>query len=171
MGVLAFLSRSGLKPTVGTPGCGSGGAEIALTRINGVAIAGHQGGGSVAEATVRALLTLHGSLAPRRIVSPRRYANVPSTVARPGHGGYIEIVFSPARGPVGTRAHSAAVGVVSARPGSAVMLGAVGWEQLIDRIGALPSPTVRSTPSSASIPDPRSGATGAAGSTPLSPQG
>ncbi len=97
MGVLAFLSRSGLKPTVGTPGCGSGGEEIALTRVNRIAIAGHQGNGSLAEATVRALLTLHGSLAPRRIVSPRRYANAPSAVARSGHGGYIEIVFSPSR--------------------------------------------------------------------------
>jgi soluble lytic murein transglycosylase-like protein len=171
MGVLAFLSRSGLKPTVGTPGCGSGGQEIALTRVNGVAIAGHQGSGSVAEATVRALLTLHGSLAPQRIVTLRRYANAPSTVARPGHSGYIEIVFSPGREPVGTRARSAAVGVVSPRPGSAVMLGAVAWEQLIARIGSLPSPNVRTTPSSASIPDPRSGATGAASSAPLSPQG
>ena len=86
LAVLAFLSRSGLKPTVGTLRCGDGyydvsgyvpadhlGDAVAISEINGVPIAGHQGSGSITDTTIRTLLTLRGEFVPRQIVSLMHY--------------------------------------------------------------------------------------------------
>ncbi len=176
LGVLAFLSRSGLKPTVGTLRCGDGayavsgyvaaghaGDAIAITQINGVPIAGHQGSGSIADTTIRTLLTLQGQFVPARIVSLMRYPGAPTTLARADHGDYIEIVFTPAPvSAVGLKAaatttagaHSAGAGRTAPVPVAIVgELSPAQWEQLITRIAALPAPTVAVKPSSAAILD------------------
>ena len=75
LALLAFLSRSGLKPTVGTLRCGDGaygvagyvsadhlGDAVAITKINGTPVAGHQGPGSITDAAIRTLLTLRGEV-------------------------------------------------------------------------------------------------------------
>jgi soluble lytic murein transglycosylase-like protein len=105
---LAFLSRSGLKPTVGTLACGGSayatsgyvqpghdGDGAAIVAINGVPIAGHQGAGTITDTTIRTLLTLQGKYFPAQIVSLMRYPGAASTLARADHAGYIEIVFAP----------------------------------------------------------------------------
>ncbi len=71
LALLVFLSRSGLKPTVGELRCGStertakgvvttfpAPDTLYLTAINGVPIAGHQGAGTITDITIRTLLTL-----------------------------------------------------------------------------------------------------------------
>ncbi len=81
LAVLAFLSRSGLKPTVGTLRCGAlcaagyvaaghVGDAVAIVAINGVPIAGHQGAGSITDTTIRTLLTLQGDFTPARDRQP-----------------------------------------------------------------------------------------------------
>ena len=173
LAVLAFLSRSGLKPTVGTLRCGtydaSGyvlpghvGDAVAIVAINGVPIAGHQGAGSITDTTIRTLLTLQDKFAPARIVSLMRYPGAPATLARADHGGYVEIVFAPApahkravksaaRGPA---ARAAGAGKTTPAPATVVgELSPAQWEQLISRIGALPAPVVAVKRSSAAIPD------------------
>jgi hypothetical protein len=182
MAALAFLSRSGLKPGVATLRCGGhkivgqstgqAGPAIAISHINGVSVSGHQGGGSLTDATVRALLTLRGELAPRRIVSLMHYPHAPSTLARADHHGYIEIIFSRAH----DRGQSPAGSVASAGhqrgpdlntpPPVAVSdaLTATQWDRLISRVAALPGPTVRVKRSTAAIPDPRQSARGSQGS-------
>jgi hypothetical protein len=178
LAVLAFLSRSGLKPTVGTLRCGGAayaaagyvstgheGDAVAITEINGVPIAGHQGSGSITDTTIRTLLTLQGEFAPRNIVSLMRYPEAPSTLARADHGAYIEIVFpqglanaSAAKSPAGTVtvAHSAASGPTAPAP---VVVGgelsAAQWNELLAHVAALPVPTVATKPSSSAIPDPK----------------
>lgn len=175
LALLAFLSRSGLKPTVGTLRCGGGayavsgyvaaghaGDAIAITQINGVPISGHQGSGSITDTTIRTLLTLQGEYVPARIVSLMRYPGAPTTLARADHGDYIEIAFTPAPmravNPRSTTtraaAHSAGAGQTAPAPVAIVgELSTTQWEQLIERIAALPAPTVAIKPSSAAIPD------------------
>ncbi len=178
LAVLSFLSRSGLKPTVGTLACGAGqfaaagyvpvnhqGYAIAITKINGIAVAGNQGSGSVTDTTIRTLLTLPGQFAPHQIVSLMRYPGHASTLARSDHGRYIEIVFArPKRASAAkaasattTAQHSAPTAAGAPSPEVPGELSAVQWEQLIARLGALPVPSVSTKPSSSAIPDPAGG--------------
>jgi membrane-bound lytic murein transglycosylase B len=172
LAVLAFLSRSGLKPTVGTLRCGDGayamsgyvttghsGDAIAITQINGVPIAGHQGSGSITDTTIRTLLTLQGEFVPARIVSLMRYPGAPTTLARADHGDYVEIAFTPAPAravtPKSAAAHSAGAAPTTPAMPVAIVgeLSTAQWEQLIARIAALPTPTIAVKPSSAAISD------------------
>ncbi|MGO9247913.1 MAG: lytic murein transglycosylase [Solirubrobacteraceae bacterium] len=171
LALVAFLSRSGLKPTVGTLPCGpyaaSGyvstghaGDAVAIVSINGVPIAGHQGAGSITDTTIRTLLTMQGEFVPARIVSLMKYPGAPTTLARADHGDYIEIVFAPAPAHLSaaSAAHAAGVGKsasATAQTPVAVVgeLSATQWEQLVTRIAELPAPSVRFKPSSAAIPD------------------
>src|SRR4029077_6574723 len=95
LAVLAFLSRVGLHPTVGGLRCATGeyaaqgvlahtdsGDSVDISAINGTAIAGHQGAGTITDLTVRALLTLQGAFAPYQIVSLMQYPGAPNTLAR-----------------------------------------------------------------------------------------
>ena len=129
LALVAFLSRSGLKPTVGTlplrPVCGE---RLRIDRarrrrgrdlsINGVPIAGHQGAGSITDTTIRTLLTMQGEFVPARIVSLMKYPGAPTTLARADHGDYIEIVFAPAPAHLSaaSAAHAAAGGARAHRP-------------------------------------------------------
>ena len=173
LAVISFLSRSGLKPTVGTLECAGGafaeagfvssghaGDAVAITRINGVPIAGHQGSGSIADTTIRTLLTLQGEFVPAKIVSLMRYPGAPSTLARSDHGDYIEIVYAPAPRPQGralaTAARSAPSGPAAPAPTlDRGELSPTQWEQLIARVATLPVPAIATKPSSAAIADPK----------------
>ncbi len=171
---LAFLSRSGLKPTVRAQRCGRGGyrdsgypaaghgVAIAISQINRVPIAGHQGAGSITDTTIRTLLTLRGEFAPRWIVSLMHYPGAAATLARADHAGYVEIDFSPlpkhglalAKGSATRAAHSAGAGPAAPPPlveGGEVT--AAQWDRLIARIGKWPAPTILTKPSSAAIRD------------------
>jgi hypothetical protein len=184
LAMLAFLSRSGLKPTVGTLRCGaydaagyvtSGhvGDAVAIVAINGVPIAGHQGAGSITDTTIRTLLTLRGDFTPARIVSLMRYPGAPSTLARADHGDYLEVAFRPAPHagalkPSATAAVAPAAGAGQSAPAPVAVVGELSvaqWEQLIGRIAALPKPTVAVKPSPGAIPDGQ-GPTGRAQSAP-----
>ncbi len=172
LAMLAFLSRSGLKPTVGTLRCGAYdaagyvipghvGDAVAIVAINGVPIAGHQGAGSITDTTIRTLLTLRGNFKPARIASLMHYPGAPSTLARADHGDYLEIAFRPT--PHAAALKSSATAAVAAAPvagqGAPAPVAVVGelsaaqWEQLVGRIAGLPRPTVAVKPSSGAIPD------------------
>jgi hypothetical protein len=172
LAMLAFLSRSGLKPTVGTLRCGaydaagyvtSGhiGDAVAIVAINGVPIAGHQGAGSITDTTIRTLLTLQGDFIPAHIISLMRYPGAPSTLARADHGDYIEVAFRPAPHAAAlksatTAAVAAPASVGQTAPAPVAVVGGLSvtqWEQLIGRIASLPKPTVAVKPSAGAIPD------------------
>jgi hypothetical protein len=174
LAVLAYLSRSGLRPTADTLACSDGayakggyvsashlGDALAITAINGIRIAGHQGAGSVTDTTIRALLTLQGDYEPHEIVSLMRIVGAPNTHARHDHGKYIEVVFQPvakagaSRAIVAAAAHSAGAGSSPALSPLAVggSLSSAQWEQLIARVHSLPKPKIASAPSKSAIPD------------------
>jgi murein DD-endopeptidase MepM/ murein hydrolase activator NlpD len=155
LAMLEYLSVSGLKPTVsgikcdGSAQAGSARRRVASTQVavsisavNGVAIAGHQGAGSIADTTVRKLLMLEGAARPREIVSLTSYPGAAGAISRPSARSAIQVAFSPLRqnGAHGARLFSSP-------------LSPAGWVRLIARLGEIPDPTVQSAPSSAAIRD------------------
>jgi len=171
LATLEFLSVSGLRPTVSSLRCSrvaaadatnaaetAAGDAVAITAINGIAIAGGQGPGSIADITVRKLLTLQGTMKPSEIVSPTSYPGAANTVAAPGDREDIRVEFAPLQGGrVSSEARSASAFGAAITPGQ--------WVQLIARLGEIPDPKVASGPSSAAIPD-RPGAAPSTGPAP-----
>jgi hypothetical protein len=176
LAVLAFLSRSGLKPTVSALRCGhskftvSGrvsdyyaGDAVDISAIDGIPIAGHQGAGTVTDTTIRTLLTLQGEFVPHQIISLMQYPGAPNTLAMPERWDQIHVDFRPANAaaalgsPAGSpAAHSARAG--HAAPAPLLVSGGLSstqWSQLITHIGALPAPKVAAKPSAAAIRDPK----------------
>ena len=176
LAVLAFLSRSGLKPTVGALRCGQSqytskgvpsahyrGDAVDITAINGVALARHQGPGTITDLTIRALLTLPNEFVPHEIISLMHYPASPQTQAVKSHWNRVELVFQRqaarllATPAPGAAAHSAAKGKAAPAPVvTTSVLSPLQWTQLVTRIGAIPAPKVGHKPSSAAIPDPKS---------------
>jgi hypothetical protein len=176
LALLAFLSRSGLKPTVTALHCGQSpvtasgavspayeGNAVEISAINGVPIAGHQGAGSITDLTVRALLTLPTEFVPAAIYSLMRYPGASATRAESGFWNRIRVEYQAAVAPVALSPSAAAGAAHSARKGklAAVPLISTGslsttqWDQLVTRVGGLPTPTVASRASSAAVPDPK----------------
>jgi murein DD-endopeptidase MepM/ murein hydrolase activator NlpD len=156
LAMLEYLSVSGLKPTVSgllcarsTPAAlaanapaGASSEAVNLTAVNGIAIAGHQGPGSITDTTVRKLLMLQGPSRPQRIVSLMSYPGAAGTLASPSAAGAIHVVFSALGGASARAASLSAAGLTPSE-----------WIELIDRLGEIPDPTVSSGHSSAAIPE------------------
>ncbi len=111
LATLEFLSVSGLHPTVSSLRCShvpaanatnaaetSAGDAVEIMAVNGIAIAGGQGPGSITDITIRKLLTLQGTMKPSEIVSLMSYPGTDNTVAAPGHGDGIHVEFAPLTG-------------------------------------------------------------------------
>jgi hypothetical protein len=108
--VLRFLASSGLNPTVTSLECGhsihtasgnisahSSGNAVDIAAINGIPIAGHQGPGSVTDATIRELLTLRGATKPAQIISLMTIPGADNTLAMGDHADHIHVGFQPLR--------------------------------------------------------------------------
>ncbi len=178
LAALEFLSRSGLRPTVGALRCTDSrlaaassidaahqlGAAVDISAINGIPIAGHQGAGSITDLTIRTLLTLQGRFKPRQILSLMRYPDAHNTLADATQWNRIHIDFRPLSGTVvpnsaasATVAHSAGAAGQPAPAPQAVTpeLSPAQWDALIVRIGSLQEPTVSAKPSASAIRDPQ----------------
>ena len=171
LALLAFLSRSGLKPTVSELRCGHrqsaasavpsqyySGDAVDISAIDGIPIAGHQGPATVTSVAIRTLLTLRGEFVPRQIISLMRFPGASNTLAMPEHWNHIHVGFRPPG--VTVPLSSAAVGAgnsTASRQSTLAPLVASGdlgptqWNQLMLRIAGLPTPTVAVKPSSSAI--------------------
>ena len=96
LAVLAYLSRSGLQPTVAADGCKAGehAVSVDIAAINGIEIAGHQGAGSITDLTIRALLTLPSIYAPQQIISLMHYPGQYRTKADAKFAARIRLAFT-----------------------------------------------------------------------------
>jgi hypothetical protein len=175
LAVLAFLSRSGLKPTVGALRCGQSqytssgatsphyrGDAVDITAINGVPLTHHQGPGTITDLAIRALLTLPSEFVPHEILSLMHYPASPETKAVSSHWNRVELVFAKPTAQLltaptpGSVAHSAAKGKAAPAPVvSTSVLSSLQWSQLVTRIGAIPAPKIVHKPSSSAIADPK----------------
>ena len=168
LATLEFLSVSGLHPTVSSLRCShvapadaanaaetAAGDTVAITAINGIAIAGGQGPGSIAEIAIHKLLDAAGHDQAER---DRRASRA--------------IRASPTRSRRRARARRSASSSrrcrAARRRGKARAAGAFDsgltsgqWVQLIARLGEIPDPKVSSGPSAAAIPDNPGAAAGA----------
>jgi hypothetical protein len=173
LAVLAFLSRSGLKPTVGALRCGQSqvtsagtpsphakGDAVDITAINGVSLTHHQGPGSITDLTIRALLTLPSEFVPHEILSLMQYPASPQTKAVSSHWNRLELIFQPPAAPLAGAsgvAHSAGKGKTAAAPVvTTTVLSSLQWSQLVGRIGAIPAPKIAFKPTSSAISDAKS---------------
>jgi hypothetical protein len=155
---LAFLSASGLEPTVSafahdtpaatglaTPGHLSVDAPattVDITAVNGVPILDHQGTNSITDTTIRRLLTLPVAFEPLQIISLMAYPSNENTVAQSDHADRISLTFAPTGSPQST--------IPDLNQG---VLTSPQWLDLIGRLGQIGNPTVAQQPSTAAIPD------------------
>ena len=156
LATLEFLAASGLKPTITSLRCGhsfytasgnvsahSAGSAVDIAKINGIPIVGHQGEGSIADMTIRRLLTLQGTVKPHQIISLMKYAGTDNTLALGDHADHIHVGFRPEY-----REGSPQSGEVDA------VLKPSQWIKLIARLGAIDNPRVAVKPSKYAIPVP-----------------
>ncbi|HEY3866418.1 MAG TPA: lytic murein transglycosylase [Solirubrobacteraceae bacterium] len=176
LAVLAFLSRSGLKPTVQALRRGprlsaaarrrSGadadtGGAVEISAVNGIPIAGHEGAGSITDSTIRTLLTLQGEFVPSRIVSLMRYPAAANTLATTAHPNAIQIDFKSSSAVLAQSPRSKAARAAVAKAAASSPLGAGGsltlaqWNELLARVGAIHAPKLAAKPTSAAIRDPQ----------------
>jgi hypothetical protein len=172
LAMLAFLSRSGLQPTVSGLRCAAGHGSSASDRmvaldisaVNGTSISGHQGPGTVTDLTIRTLLSLPKEYQPSQIVSLMRYPSAANTHATPQSWNHIHVEYRPvtqAAAPNPATAGAAARAAAAAARAAVTPLSVGGqltpaqWDQLITRIAALPAPKVAVKPSSSAIPGPK----------------
>jgi len=174
LALLVYLSRSGLKPTVGELRCGRAVSTphglitvfpapdtLDIAAINGVPIASHQGAGTITDVTIRTLLTLKHKYAPRRIVSLMQYPGAPTTVASPDHSTFIQLEL-----PGKSHGSAGATKTVGANPASSaakrgstaplatnIALDTVEWQRLVSQLGTLQRPKVSRKPSPSAIAD------------------
>jgi hypothetical protein len=152
LATLEFLASSGLKPTVTSLRCGHGlytaggnvsahssGNAVDIAKVNGIPILGNQGPGSIADITIRRLLTLQGTMQPAQIISLMTYDGAANTLALPDHNDHIHVGFRPQ---------------FDASKGGKVaesVLKPSQWIKLIDRLGQIDNPTVKLAPSKYAI--------------------
>ena len=146
LGVLEFLSASGMGPTVTGAGCGgllvrSGGttasdSSIAITALDHQPVLGHQGAGSLSDLAIRRLLTLQGTFRPAQIISLISYRGQSNTLASADDGNRIEIRFLP---------DAAQSGGLGGQLGTILQPG--DWTQLINQLDQIPEPLVPVAPS------------------------
>jgi hypothetical protein len=171
LALLVFLSRSGLKPTVGELRCGKiertakGAATtfpqpdtLYLTAINGIPVAGHQGAGTITDITIRTLLTLQHKFAPKRIVSLMRYPGAPSTIAASDYSTYIKIELAkPASAKtsknIGTKTARAASTSTTVPLVANPILNTLEWQRLMTQLSTLQTPKLSRKPSASAIHD------------------
>ncbi|HEY6396473.1 MAG TPA: lytic murein transglycosylase [Solirubrobacteraceae bacterium] len=153
LAAIEFLSVSALHPTVsglecghsltgstGVDAAGASGASVDISAINRVSILGHQGAGSIADMTIRRLLTLQGAMSPDEIVSLMSYKGQPNTLSLPDHANRIQVAYTPLFGQ--NKRLSAEITSIL-RPAQ--------WIQLISRLNQIPEPLVPISPSKYAI--------------------
>ena len=151
LATLAFLSQSGLRPTVTALECGHGtlttsgnvsehstGDAVDIGAINGIRIEPKtQGEGSITDITIRRLLTLQGTMRPHQIISLMTYPGADNTLALPDHSDHIHVGYRPESGGLKETA----------------TLKPKQWSRLLDRLGKIDNPKVLTEPSAYAIAD------------------
>jgi hypothetical protein len=156
LATLAFLSASGLDPTVSARSCSqpSAGGEdlrgaspgigaVVISAVNGSRLVEASGPSAIATVLVHKLAQLQGVTAPLQIAGPTRFAGAAASVALPAYRRAIAVGFVP----LAARARASAAGFGAG-------LTPAQWVRLIARLGEVPDPSVSAQPSPAATRDP-----------------
>ena len=119
--VSSLRSNHSIRTKGGRISAHSTGNAVDVSKINGIPISGHQGAGSIADLTVRRLLTLQGAMRPDQIISLMTYDGAPNTLALPDHANHIHIGFSQQ---------------------ADMLLKPSQWTRLLDRLGSIANPEI-----------------------------
>ncbi len=154
---LEFLAASNLRPTVTSLACGhsyytasgnvsehSFGNAVDIAAVNGIAILGHQGTNSIADVTIRRLLTLSGSMKPHQIISLMTFDGADNTLSLSDHDDHIHVGFRP-RGDAGAPLRGPLAPALSPRD----------WRRLSTQLAAIRSPAVPVPPRLRGVPSAR----------------
>jgi Transglycosylase SLT domain len=166
LATLAFLSASGLRPTVSSRSCGArrtgasaarpvnavgAGNALAISAIDGTPVVGASGQSPQATLALHRLAELQGVMQPLQIASATHLSGASHAVVLPGYTGVIDISFAPLGATQARAADASSSGLTPAE-----------WLKLVARLGQVPDPTVSAKPSTAAIPDHSSAAPSAA---------
>jgi Transglycosylase SLT domain len=155
LAMLEYLSTNGYELTITSLQCGHGflttsgyvsehstGDAVDIAVINGVAVTGHQGPGSVADALIHEVLRLQGTMHPHQVISLEDLPG-PTSFAMADHYDHVHVGYQPLEG--GPEAEFAA------------LLKPDQWQRLIDRLGEIENPSVPVRPSKYALPDTTNG--------------
>jgi hypothetical protein len=142
---MEYLAVSGLNPLISALQCGhsyyttagtvsehSSGNAVDIASINGTAILGHQGQGSITDVTIKRLLQLQGTLKPHQIISLMKYPGTDNTFSMSDHANHIHVGFYP----------QGANGLTSSGPGNQV-LKPKQWTRLVKRLDQIQNPKLK----------------------------
>jgi hypothetical protein len=142
LATLAYLSESGLSPTVSSLRCGhsyltksgsvshhSSGNAVDISAINDIPVIGHQEQGGIVDQTVRRLTQLQGAFAPAQVISLFQIGG--PTMSMSDHHDHVHVGFRPAAG--------AGAGVAES------VLKPSQWPKLLARLRELENPVVAPT--------------------------
>jgi hypothetical protein len=140
LATLAYLSESGLSPTVSSLRCGhsyhtksgnvsehSSGNAVDISRVNGIPVLGHQEPGGITDQAVRRLMQLQGAFTPHQVIS--LFSMGGPTISMADHADHIHVGFRPAGAGASGR--------------SEPVLKPDQWPRLMDRLRELRNPVVR----------------------------
>ena len=152
LATLEYLAVNGLNPLVSALKCGhsyytkagtvsehSYGDAVDIASINGTAILGHQGAGSITETTIRKLLLLQGTMKPHQIISLMTFPGADNTLSLSDHADHIHVGFHPDGSTGGTNSVT-----TSLEPQQ--------WGTLMSRVGHIDNPQVSTRVSRFAIP-------------------
>jgi hypothetical protein len=150
LAAIAYLTESGLKPTITSLKCGhryyttsgnvshhSSGNAVDIARWNGQPVLGHQQKNGLTYQAIKRLLLLQGTMKPTQLIS--LFNMGPPTLRMGNHADHLHIGYWPAGGSGRGRA-------------GAPVLKRSDWFKLIDRLGEIYNPAVARRPPKYSFP-------------------
>jgi hypothetical protein len=153
LALMEYLAERGFRLTITSLKCGhsfytssgnvsehSSGNAVDIAQINGIPVLGNQGRGTLAEALVRDVMQLQGTMEADQIISLMDFGA--NTFAMADHDDHVHVGYQPLYGP----------GAGSASKQFTEILKADQWKRLISRIAEIDQPDVRTSPSKFAIP-------------------
>jgi len=162
LAMLEFLRSKGFELTITSLKCGHGflttsgnvsehssGDAVDIAAINGVAVTGHQGPGTLSDELIRDLLQLQGTMHPHQVISLEDLPGETS-MALADHYDHVHVGYHAIEGGPLEEQFSA-------------LLKPDQWQRLIGRLGQIENPEVPIKPSRFSLPDKKQAGGTAAG--------
>jgi len=152
LAAMEYLADNGFRLTITSLKCGhsllttsgnvsehSTGDAMDIAAINGVPVAHHQGPGTLADALIKSLLQLQGTMQPHQVISLEDLPG-PVSFAMADHWDHVHVGYYPKGSAPGNGKQSQS------------LLKPDQWKKLIGRIAEIQNPKVPTQPSKYSLP-------------------